>query len=117
MNFGEMLNQMFAKWEEEEIKELIQVTCLKPEDITRVKAYDSDTAEIEGRADVLIAKIRALQSDLKARHIELWEHLHSTYNLPRNGSYRIREGKIWKKPKPVCGGDDAIKVCFCGECK
>lgn len=86
--------------EEPDTSTWTKVATLKPEDITRSKTLESDRARLAGQSDVLIAKIHVLKAEMSALGAEWWEHLHSTYSLPRGGNYTISDdGSILMAPK------------------
>jgi len=102
--FKELLeSQDESKW--------VTVGTLRPEDIIRERTFKSDVAALRGKAQVLVSKIEAIEAERKVKHSEFWEHLYSTYNLPRDGHYTIGKDHAIKK-KPTKG-----QVCICGNCK
>lgn len=101
------------------IKEIMQseneakwpaVGTLRPEDITRKRNFDFEDSAIKGKMKVLMKKLEALEAERDVKHSEYWEHLYSTYNLPRNGRYAITKDHVIKK-KPSKG-----PACACGKC-
>lgn len=102
---------------EEDESTFVTAATLQAEDITRSKVFTADKAKINGELNVLAAKMQALMAKKSALHAEFWEHLYSTYTLPRDGRYDIKDGMIRKKPKEGGPGIDVIHLCGGGDCK
>lgn len=105
----ELLKSRFGIDEEDESK-WPTVHVLRSEDITRRKTFHFETSAIRGKMKVLVAKLEALEAERDAMHTEFWEHLYSSYDLPRGGKYTLTEDhKIKKKPGHA-------SHCDCGKC-
>lgn len=91
---------------------------LRPEDILRYKTYRSDVAALRGQAEVLVAKLRALEAEREVKTAELWEEYYRTYSLPRDLSYAITDDNlIRKRPKNArCFSEGPVRLCLCGKC-
>lgn len=79
----------------------LPVAKLRPEDIIRVRTYDSDYETLTGEAEVLLRKAHVLNARQDAMRAELWQHLKTAYNLPHDGEYSLAKDQILKHVKKL----------------
>lgn len=115
MELNDLLKKILEDLTKDSEENYVQVSCLKAEDILKCRTFDADTEALKSKGTVLLDKLKSIKAQMDALNSEFWEYLYSTYSLPREGSYEIKDNKIMKRVKK--GDGETARVCICGQCK